>query len=71
MVFEFLAIPHARFTAEDVNRGFMTGVLMGLTPRTGRNGRDLQVDSARTHGLSGDAGRVQVSVFADELLPSL
>src|SRR5262245_36613200 len=42
MVFEFLAVPHASFAAENVNRGFVTGVLMSLAPCAGRDGRDLQ-----------------------------
>jgi hypothetical protein len=41
MVFQFLAVPHAGFAAENVNRGFVTGVLMSLAPCARRDGRDL------------------------------
>jgi hypothetical protein len=70
MTFQLVAVPHARFTAQNINRGFVTSVLMGLAPRAGWDGRDLQVDSACAHRLSGDAGRVHVSVLAGKLPPS-
>src|SRR5262245_26411175 len=68
MVLELLAIPHACFAAEDVNRGFVTDVLMGFAPSAGRDSRDLQVYPTCADRLSGDARRVHVSVLADELL---
>src|SRR5262249_14836083 len=61
LVFEFLAVPHARFAAEIVDCRFVAIMLMGLAPCAGRDGRNSQVDPARTHRLSGHAGRTVVS----------
>src|SRR5262245_22076852 len=69
MLIQIVAIPHAGLAAENVNRGFVTSVLMRLAPGTGRDRRDLQINPAGTCGLSRNPGRVHRPILACELLP--
>ena len=47
MLFEFLAVPHAGFTAEDLEGGLMTVVLVRFGYSTGWDPDYLQMDSLR------------------------
>src|SRR5580704_3276990 len=68
VVRELFPIPHAGHTAEGVNGGFVSGVLMRLGSRPGRDGHDLKMNAAGPCGLGGDAGRVPKGLLALKLL---
>jgi hypothetical protein len=66
MLFEFLAAPHAGFTAEDLEGGLVTVVLMRFGYSTGWDPDYLQMDSLRAYGLRGNRGCTQMPLLTHE-----
>ena len=66
VVFELVAVPHAANAAEQVDRGFVRGVFVGLGAAAGRDGEQLHVDGLGTHRFRGDGGGIHEALFALE-----
>src|SRR5208282_4686265 len=66
VAFEPLAVPHANFPAEHMERRLVRLVLMRFGAGAGRYRKHLHMDSPRPDRFGGDRGSVGKALLADE-----
>jgi hypothetical protein len=64
VVLEPVAPPHLAGAGDDVDRGFVGGVLVGLGAASGRDALEVHADGLRPDGLAGDAFEVGKALFS-------